>query len=355
MRERLLILTILLPGLLISTARVEAKTTVSVEDTTITFDVPIVIWVPVKLEPADPEEKEQLRQDLVEQIGISRDNDQPAVGDNEPGRFYRGCYTIHVNISTSIRFRSGETSLGDPNEHRLEYSTSQQGKHVIWNNSADPYSTGRWGTWNPKAPPELLNSTLSLGSKDLLQVTSQTTLQGLTDALGKQAEKQLGKQGIELPGCFCICMKIEAKMNGQNGWYDTRNTYKIPVVPDARGRKLKGSGRGIVRGNGGSYDPPAKGNHWVESQEKAKGTYKRGMIKLKIVSEQIGVWHTTAGGGHSSDLDWQTSWTLKAGPLDENGYYYNREVTTDGDTVTVTTIRVQQCEQAEPGGCVTRD
>ncbi len=75
MRERLLILALLLLGLLISTARVEAKTTVSVEDTTITFDVPIVIWVPVKLEPADPEEKEQLRQDLVEQIGISRDTE----------------------------------------------------------------------------------------------------------------------------------------------------------------------------------------------------------------------------------------------------------------------------------------
>jgi len=307
MRERLLILALLLLGLLISTARVEAKTTVSVEDTTITFDVPIVIWVPVKLEPADPEEKEQLRQDLVEQIGISRDNDQPAVGDNEPGRFYRGCYTIHVNISTSIRFRSGETSLGDPNEHRLEYSTSQQGKHVIWNNSADPYSMGRWGTWNPKAPPELLNSTLSLGSKDLLQITSQTTLQGLTDALGKQAEKQLGKQGIELPGCFCICMKVESKLKHQNGWYDIRSTYKIPVVPDARGGKLTGSGRGIVRGNGESYYPPGTSKHRVHSQEIATGTYKRGMIKLKIDYERTstfewtGEWSYSTSGSHLTE------------------------------------------------------
>jgi len=144
-------------------------------------------------------------------------------------------------------------------------------------------------------------------------------------------------------------------MKVQNGWYDTRATYKIPVVPDARGGKLTGSGRGIVRGNGGSYDPSSEANHWVDSQEKAKGTYKRGMIKLKIESEQSGVWHTTAGGGHSRDLEMKSSWKLEAGPLDGNGYYYNREVTTDGDTVIETIIRVQQCEQAEPGGCVTRD
>lgn len=355
MKERLLILALLLPGLLISTAGVEAKTTVSVENTTITFDVPIVIWVPVKLEPVDPEEKEQLRKKLVDQVEWSRLADWPAVGQGEPGRFYRGCYTIHVNINTSIRFRSDETSLGDTDEHRLEYSTSQQGKHVIWLNSADPYSTGRWGRWNPGAPSERLNSTPTLGSKDLLQITTAKTMQGLTDVLGKRAENQLDKQGIELPGCFCICMKVVSKLKHQNGWNDTRATYKIPVVPDARGKKLKGSGRGIVKGNGVSYDPPAKGNHWVKSQEKATGTYKRGMIKLKITSEQHGTWHTTAGGGHSRDLENKSSWKLKAGPLDGNGYYYNKEKTTKGDTVTETIIRVQRCEQAEQGQCVTRD
>lgn len=351
MRERLLIWALPLLGSLICAGRVEAKTTVSLEGTTITFDVPIVIFIPVEAVPSDPEERRQLRDRLRDTAEMSSNNDEVLAlcWGSISGPMYRNCYFIRVNIHASIRFLSDPGArLPGRSDHALEYNPSQRTERVIWNNSADPYSSGLWGTWNHELPIGYP----TLGTEALLNVTFQSNAQAMANELGDQAERQLKKKGIELPGCFCICYEVKTRAEYHPGWSETHNTYEISVIPDATGRKLSGSGRGAMIGNGLSHNSSDKGHHEVRSKEKADGTYRRGMINLKMDSEQDGIWWTTAAGGVSRDIGNDVTWTLEAGPLDENGYYYNREVTTKGDTRFETIIRVQRCEQGSQGGCL---
>jgi len=130
MANRLFLTVFSLLALLGRGACIEAKTTVSLEGTTITFTVPVVIFIPVEAEPLDQEKKKKLIRGLKGMAYDSEKADESLARLGDRGQnHYRKCYRIKIDVQPSIRFESIDGKPGRI-DHALAYSPSQKSEQV---------------------------------------------------------------------------------------------------------------------------------------------------------------------------------------------------------------------------------